>query len=359
MPNPNGMSAFSGTTNSSANLGWINYWNLWPLRLELRKALAGRAEFRDGHPSQVNKWLVEGSIQMAPASSICLLKYNQLNFALPIGVASTGPVMSVYLGFPSTQRGAFDVWQERIADLRATYARVTGLRPFDPRQIARDLFAAAKDTVSPSLAAAAGQVRLTPASAASAAMTKTLHKLLFGPDARGFDLRADATNSVDQGDSIELLIGDEALKRRNEFPHILDLGEVWNRVTGLPFVFAVWQLGANTDAVEAAGLRSVMTAVKESAELAQAKMRVAAADYRAALLDSPWGSGADAVDLTRYWRVIEYVLTPQHLRGLVLYLCLARATGVVRPENDELALGRLMRWQQQTADASGEISSLH
>lgn len=358
MPNPNGMSAFSGTTNSSANLGWINYWNLWPLRLELRKALAGREEFRDGHPSQVNKWLVEGSIQMAPASSICLLKYNQLNFALPIGVASTGPVMSVYLGFPSTQRGAFDVWQERIADLRATYARVTGLRPFDPRQIARDLFASAKDTVSPSLAAAAGQVRLTPASAASAAMTKTLHKLLFGPDARGFDLRADATNSVDQGDSIELLIGDEALKRRNEFPHILDLGEVWNRVTGLPFVFAVWQLGANTDAVEAAGLRSVMTAVKESAELAQAKMRVAAADYRAALLDSPWGSGADAVDLTRYWRVIEYVLTPQHLRGLVLYLCLARATGVVRPENDELALGRLMRWQQQTADASGLISSL-
>ena len=355
MANANTIAGFPGT----ANLGWINYWNLWPLRLELRKALAGRAEFRDGHPSQVNKWLVEGSIQMAPASSVCLLKYNQLNFALPIGVASTGAVMSVYLGFPAKQRAAFEVWQERIAELRATYARVTGLRPFDPRQIARDLFAATKDSVSPAMAAAAGIIRLTPASAASAAMTKTLHKLLFGSDARGFETRNDTVGSTGHQDAIELLIGDEALKRRNEFPHILDLGEVWNRVTGLPFVFAVWQLGANTDAIEAAALRPVMTAVKESAELAQAKMRVAAADYRAALLDSPWGSGADSVDLARYWRMIEYVLTPQHLRGLVLYLCLARATGVVRPENDEVALGRLMRWQQQTDDASGVIASLH
>jgi len=355
MANGNGLPGISG----SASLGWINYWNLWPLRLELRKALAGRAEFREGHPSQVNKWLVEGSIQLAPASSICLLKHNQLNFALPVGVASTGSVMSVYLGFPATQRAVFEVWQERIADLRATYARVTGLRPFDPRQIARDLFAATKESVTPAMAAAAGMIRLTPASAASAAMTKTLHKLLFGPDARGFETRTDVVHGSGDQDAIELLIGDEALKRRNEFPHILDLGEVWNRVTGLPFVFAVWQLGANTDAVEAAALRPVMTAVKESAELAQAKMRVAAADYRAALLDSPWGSGAEAVDLTRYWRVIEYVLTPQHLRGLVLYLCLARATGAIRPDNDDVALGRLMRWQQQTADASGVISSLH
>lgn len=347
-----------------ANLGWINYWNLWPLRLELRKILGGRTEFREGHPSQVNKWLLDGSIQMAPASSICLLKYNQLNFALPVGVASTGPVMSVYLGFPASQRDAWEVWQERIGILRENYNRLSDARDFDPRKLARKLVDSVAQSSSDSLAAASGVIKLTPASAASAAMTRTLHRLLFGAEAKGIEIRGQESSGIlsseSNGDhSIDLLIGDEALKCRGRYERILDLGEVWNRITGLPFVFAVWQLGAGTDAVEAASLRPVMSAVKEAAELAQAKMRVAGADYRAALLDSPLGAGAENVDLARYWKVIEYVLTPPHLRGLMLYLCLARATGAVRPDNDELALGRLMRWQQQAADASGVIASLY
>jgi chorismate dehydratase len=40
-----------------------------------------------------------------------------------------------------------------------------------------------------------------------------------------------------------LLIGDDALLHRHgapEFPHMADLGEVWNQWTGLPFVFARW-----------------------------------------------------------------------------------------------------------------------
>jgi chorismate dehydratase len=40
-----------------------------------------------------------------------------------------------------------------------------------------------------------------------------------------------------------LLIGDEALRHRHgdaRHPHIADLGEVWRKWTGLPFVFARW-----------------------------------------------------------------------------------------------------------------------
>jgi chorismate dehydratase len=41
-----------------------------------------------------------------------------------------------------------------------------------------------------------------------------------------------------------LVIGDEALRLRSDpaFPVRLDLGEIWRRQTGLPFVFAVWAL---------------------------------------------------------------------------------------------------------------------
>jgi chorismate dehydratase len=43
-----------------------------------------------------------------------------------------------------------------------------------------------------------------------------------------------------------VIIGDDALRLRTRFGHVLDLGEAWQRWTGLPFVFAAWigQLGA-------------------------------------------------------------------------------------------------------------------
>jgi len=49
--------------------------------------------------------------------------------------------------------------------------------------------------------------------------------------------------SVDEPNDAFLLIGDEALRRRGGvegYPHVADLGEVWNDATGLPFVFAAW-----------------------------------------------------------------------------------------------------------------------
>jgi len=47
-----------------------------------------------------------------------------------------------------------------------------------------------------------------------------------------------------------LLIGDEALIHRRGvrgYPHVADLGEVWNDWTGLPFVFARWVVRSDID----------------------------------------------------------------------------------------------------------------
>ncbi len=43
-----------------------------------------------------------------------------------------------------------------------------------------------------------------------------------------------------------VIIGDDALRLRARFAYVLDLGQAWQRWTGLPFVFAAWigQLGA-------------------------------------------------------------------------------------------------------------------
>jgi chorismate dehydratase len=49
---------------------------------------------------------------------------------------------------------------------------------------------------------------------------------------------ADLANFVGAG----LVIGDAALKHKweNHFEHVWDLCEIWNQMTGLPFVFGVW-----------------------------------------------------------------------------------------------------------------------
>jgi chorismate dehydratase len=51
-----------------------------------------------------------------------------------------------------------------------------------------------------------------------------------------------------------LVIGDTALAWENAFPHALDLGDGWKRLTGLPFVFAAWwtRAGLELTADEAA-----------------------------------------------------------------------------------------------------------
>lgn len=42
------------------------------------------------------------------------------------------------------------------------------------------------------------------------------------------------------GNDAGLLIGDRALLERNNFKYIYDLSAEWNKLTGLPFVFACW-----------------------------------------------------------------------------------------------------------------------
>lgn len=63
-----------------------------------------------------------------------------------------------------------------------------------------------------------------------------------------------------------LLIGDEALIHRRgvkDYPHVADLGEVWNAWTGLPFVFARWVVRRD---VEDAARRDLVDRIDRSLE---------------------------------------------------------------------------------------------
>lgn len=51
--------------------------------------------------------------------------------------------------------------------------------------------------------------------------------------------------SVIQGETAGLIIGDRAIRMKYLFPYVYDLGQAWKDFTGLPFVFAVWLKNGN------------------------------------------------------------------------------------------------------------------
>ena len=73
--------------------------------------------------------------------------------------------------------------------------------------------------------------------------TSTSEQLLKVLLTHKFNLKNVSYVSLEVPNDAYLLIGDSALKNRrgvSGYPHMYDLGEVWNTWTGLSFVFAVW-----------------------------------------------------------------------------------------------------------------------
>ena len=157
-------------------LGRISYVNMAPVfhRLEYD------VEEVTGVPTELNRMLLDGELDIAPISSIEYARHASTLRLLPrLCVSSEGAVDSIQL-----------VTRMPLGRVRS--------------------------------------VAVTPESATSVVLTRVL---LPSAEIRAFDEDADA----------KLLIGDAALKSAFEdpTPHY-DLGRLWLEKTGLPMVFAVW-----------------------------------------------------------------------------------------------------------------------
>lgn len=329
-------------------LGWIPYLNLHPLRCELERLMGTELELHKGHPAQVNKWLSDGKISLAPCSSVCLVKNSQHEIAFPLGIASNGPVASVYIGLRQEESGLLEVIRQRQALLREIFKQGLSRYENDARKLASFIFKAAA-TLPAVDADVAPPLVVTPASATSTHMARILYRLWFGEAAYGMYAAesgsAAANTSASLRRPMELLIGDEALAKRPTFRAVIDLGEAWNYLTDLPFVFAVWQTTRKTMSPY---WRQKMT---EAAELAQARMRIEPSHY---LPDMPvLDVNGRPIDLGAYWKLLQYRLGPQHFKGLALFLALARLLSPAAI--DDQAVVNIMRWESLGATVPGRI----
>jgi len=320
-------------------IGWIPYLNLVPLYKEFQRLSGVPLSLVSGHPSSVSKWLIDGTIQLAPASSITLMKASNLRMAMPLGIASDGPVLSVYLGLQREHEDFWEFVKSRQSVLTQFFTGLAG-EVWDMANMANELTASCRD-FKPEVDVP--QLLLTPASAASAALTEVLMYLWCGRDS-SIKTRSMAKDHVCRSlqdgrfgnRAMELVIGDEALQRRHEFWRILDLGQIWREITGLPFVFGLWQ--TNCRQMTSDSVYRLM----EAASIAQARMSIEPQVYFPDTLPSS-GDGR-SIDLAGYWRVIQYKLTARHFKSLLLYYHLCKLTvGIGNGENDAV---RLATWSQ-------------
>jgi predicted solute-binding protein len=322
----------SFTNKKDLSIGWIPYWNLAPLKSEILSHMSS-IRFTGGSPVQINDWLLQGKVDLAPCSSVCLFKYPEFEMSVPCGVAVTGSVKSVYWGFYQEQQEFVSFIKEQTVRLKEIVVSSQTKYPSDVRRQVKYICSQADSL--PSCASEKIPVfEFTKASATSSALTKVLLNLLLGKKSYQRMLIKKNINSVTK--PAQLLIGNEALLRKNEFIATIDLGELWYDLTANPFVYAVWQS-------KGAVLNGWRRFLIEMSSIAEKKISVSPTDYFSTIV--PCDQRGKEIDLLSYWKNIRYCLQEKDFQGLILFLCLLKEV-----EDKFLAqdwLKKIHRWQNK------------
>ncbi|MBT8479273.1 MAG: menaquinone biosynthesis protein [Gemmatimonadetes bacterium] len=262
-------------------LGNIDYSNCYPIHGPILDGIRPDwIEVVDGTPSELNRLLANGELDIAPGSSIELARHAREYAALRgLCIGSAGPVESIIL------------------------ATRLPLGDLDGRAVA-----------------------LPTASATSRCLLRILLETRLGvtPAWEDFDQgKTDPLRSGDSGVDAALFIGDVALRRRPEpgEAHV-DLGAAWTEWTGLPFVYALWLVaGRAIERSDTEALHRLFLAHRDAVP--------AAAPDLAAVAGARYGFAS--ARLRSYWNRIRYDLDDQMLAGLRRFLDLASEIGEAPP----------------------------
>lgn len=224
-------------------------------------------------PSRLNAALANGTIDVAPCSSIEYARHADEYAILPgHAIGSAGPVQSI-------------LFESSV--------------PLDELDGAT--------------------VAVPTASATSVVLLRVLLELRTGasPHYEWFDQTA-PSNPVDAGAAAALRIGDIALRYEPRPGTVVyDLGSEWSSWTGLPFAFAVWQVRRDTDRAE---VRRLAALLRESRSWFGSNAELLAERYAPAF-------GLTSDRLLRYWHSLRFDLDVPMQQGLLHFYELAARIG--------------------------------
>ncbi|MGD0885698.1 MAG: menaquinone biosynthesis protein [Thermodesulfovibrionales bacterium] len=280
-------------------IGRIHYTNLFPIFYMLEKTSdVSSYDFIEGVPSTLNKLLRDGEIDVSPSSSIEYLR-NENEYTLLEGhsISSFGAVGSILL-FSTRPIETLDGLtllassqsETSVALLRIILKKFYGIE--------------------------------CPLKSTDVPLAKGLESfpayLLIGDDA------LTAQKAVAHGSSLISERDENAPLRklgrtRNVSPvanhasclHIYDLGDIWQRNTDLPFVFALWIARKDCCAV-----KPVFERFQEGLDSAKIQ---ALKNLRSIARQSPLLTVLSEDEIVSYWQRMSFDLTRKHKKGLELF----------------------------------------
>jgi chorismate dehydratase len=263
-------------------IGKINFLNLYPIFYTLEKECdPSRFEFIEGTPAELNGLLRDGELDISPSSSIEYLR-NQEMYTLIEGhsISATGPIMSILL------------------------FSTLPIEELDKKMI---------------LASSQSET--------STALLKIILKKFYRFDNRILISDSDLVEGL-RSASAYMLIGDDALRAARspaitEDPshiHVYDLGEIWFRNTGLPFVYALW-MGRKECCSEEAFIEFIerLDGAKKHAKDHFRDIASEMTKKQSMIIDDP----------VAYWNIISYDLNEDHKEGLKLFDRLIKEQGLL------------------------------
>ena len=291
----------------SLNIGLIDYLNTMPFHYDLAERLQGvDIHFERSVPSQMNRGIRTGEIDIAPISAIEAARYADEVVVLPgLSIASLGAVRTVLLFSWAADMRDLDGQSIALTDHSATSVALLKVLCRERYHI-EPTFTVTKQHLPSMLAAHQGALVIGD----DALVEGTLHRALIPPDVAASVFSPQS--SVISRQSSVLGLQTSVLST----PYIYDLSDEWLKMTGLPFTFSVWTARRDkAQELEAAGVFDALYASTEVGLQEDSRDKLATA-YAARL-------GLPAGVCRRYLRDLRYHLTADDQAGLRRFLELA------------------------------------
>lgn len=262
-------------------LGHIIYSNCFPPHAGiLTQTVPFPFKIVEGIPTELNRLLYEGKVDVAPSSSI--------EYAMNPGRYLLFPELSI-----TAKNKVMSILLESRVPMQELNKKV---------------------------------VALTTASATSVVLLRILLEVQHDLEPGYTQYEQGVEDPSEQADAM-LSIGDFALTKKTlpSFPYRYDLGELWHEFTGLPFVFALWQvnykknLEQDLDAMYDILLASKRYGLSHLRDLSESRTE-------------QFNVSADR--LYEYWNSFSYAFGKEEQKGLLAFYGYAAQIGVIEPVTD-------------------------
>lgn len=214
--------------------------------------------------------LREGKLDISPSSSIEYLRNKNKYFILPwFSISSSGPISSILL-----------------------FSKL----PLE--ELGGKTIAASSDSET------------------SLVLLKIILREFLSLKCRFKTIKCSSVKKILLSFSAALLIGDKAMKeakkQSNSSLYIYDLGELWTKYTGLPFVFALWIVRKKSLSQKKELIKKLSSDLINAKKYASKKLSLIAKE-------APQKKWSSEEELVNYWKDISYDFTDKHMEGLKLF----------------------------------------